>query len=180
MMSPASISTQSVPVAPSMMGFLKPASTQFFLQMRRHGGDLPVGEAGGDHHAVGEAGAAGEVDGDDVLGLVVLQAGDDDRCMRSSSRPGSFGCGLLAARAGDAAFLRGVPGMAGRDSAAGGPWARACGAAAAVPRGAAACGSVGGLWRDSFKTSYVRRWRRLEFSFTGSRIQRGRCCRGQT
>ena len=51
---------------------------ELFLQMHGHGADLPVRKAGGDDHAVGEGGAAGEVDGDDFFGLVVLQAGDDD------------------------------------------------------------------------------------------------------
>ena len=50
---------------------------EFLLEMGGHGGDLAVGEAGGDDHAVGEGGAAFEVEGDDGFGFVVVQAVDD-------------------------------------------------------------------------------------------------------
>ena len=39
------------------------------------GADMRAGTAGGDDHHVGEGGAAGQVDADDVLGFRVLQAG---------------------------------------------------------------------------------------------------------
>jgi hypothetical protein len=40
---------------------------------------LPVGQARGDHHAVGERGAAGQIHGHYFLRLVILQAADDQR-----------------------------------------------------------------------------------------------------
>ena len=40
--------------------------------------DMTVGAAGGHHHGVGDRGFAGEVDGDDVLGLHVVEAREDD------------------------------------------------------------------------------------------------------
>ena len=41
--------------------------------MRRHGLELPLHLAGRDDQAVGVIGAAGDVEQDDVLGLVVLE-----------------------------------------------------------------------------------------------------------
>jgi hypothetical protein len=42
-----------------------------------HGAHVPVRAPGGDHQAVGDGALAFEVDEDDVLGLVVVEAGQD-------------------------------------------------------------------------------------------------------
>ena len=46
--------------------------------MRGHRADLPVGNAGRDHHAVRERRTPGEVERNNLLGLVRLQTFDDD------------------------------------------------------------------------------------------------------
>jgi ribosome silencing factor RsfS/YbeB/iojap len=58
---------------------LQPGLLERLFQVRRHGLDLPLDLAGGDHHAVGEGRPAGDVQHLDVLRLVVLQAGADGR-----------------------------------------------------------------------------------------------------
>ena len=78
-MSPASISTQSDTAGAFHLHALQPRLVQLLAQMLRHGGDLPVGQAGGDHHAVAERRLPRQVQRDDLLGLVVLQAADDHR-----------------------------------------------------------------------------------------------------
>ncbi len=40
--------------------------------------DVPVRTAGGHDHAIGHAGLVGQIDGDDVLGLVVVEFGEND------------------------------------------------------------------------------------------------------
>ena len=46
---------------------------ELHLQMLGHGAQLPRGAAGGDDHEVGDAGFTGEVDGDHIFGLVVVE-----------------------------------------------------------------------------------------------------------
>jgi hypothetical protein len=55
MMSPASMRTPVGAVGPFDAEFFEAGFVQFVREMGGHGGDLAVGEAGGDDHAVGEA-----------------------------------------------------------------------------------------------------------------------------
>ncbi|MND06226.1 hypothetical protein D3C83_274940 [compost metagenome] len=47
--------------------------------MLGHGCNLAVGPAGGDDHEVGDGGFAGHVDDGDILGLVTVESGLDER-----------------------------------------------------------------------------------------------------
>ena len=62
--------------------------------------DMAVGPAGGHHHVVADRGLAGEIDGDGVLGLHVVEA-REDQCARSPRRSGRTGR-RVRARAGAA------------------------------------------------------------------------------
>ena len=85
---------------------LDAGGVQFHFEMGGHGDDLAVGEAGGDDHPVGEGGAAGEVEGGDRLGLVVLEAGDDHRLQPVERLGVALHVALRrAARTGDGGFL---------------------------------------------------------------------------
>ena len=153
MMSPASISTQSVPFAPSVSGLLEAGLVQFFVQMRRHGGDLAVGEARRDDHAVGEAGAAGQVDDDDVLGLVILQAGGDDRLQPVELRHAAVSAAaFLPLRPGDGGLFarRAGHGGQGFSPLAGFRRAFARGGGGGSAPGGGFAGRSDGLWRYSF------------------------------
>ena len=70
MTSPASISTQSPCVLPSIE---MRARRERLFEMLGQGQHLPGRAAARDHHLVGDRRLAGEIDRDDVLGLAVLE-----------------------------------------------------------------------------------------------------------
>ena len=64
--------------------------------------DLALRAAGGDDHVIGDAGFAGEVDDDDVLGLVVVERLERER--RAAPGRGGSACGGFLALRGAMAF----------------------------------------------------------------------------
>jgi hypothetical protein len=69
--------------------------------MLGHRGDLAVGQAGGDYHAVTKRRLAGEIERDDVFRLVFVEAADDQRLQMVERRLGRrrFAAGRGRARA---------------------------------------------------------------------------------
>ena len=158
-MSPASISTQSEPPAPSTCTRFSPALCSFSDRCSRHRGDLPVGQAGRDHHAVAERRLACQIQRHDVLRLVVLQAADDHRLQplqRRRLRPCVSGAPQLVAgrrRSSSCAACR----ASCRPQAAS-AWRPSC----AARRGAARARTVSAawLWHGSFCGWRGSRWPR--------------------
>jgi hypothetical protein len=79
MTSPQSISTQSPSARPlGADGAMEPL-LEALRELFGDRGDLPRRAAGGDDHVIGDGGLAPQVDGDHVLGLVVVQRGQHQR-----------------------------------------------------------------------------------------------------
>ena len=99
MTSPASISTQSQCGMPSTRGVRDPGLFEALQHAVRDGADMAVRPAAGNHHGVSDRGLAGEIDGDGVLGLHVVEAVEDQA--KGPLGVGTLGDGFgLAAMAG--------------------------------------------------------------------------------